>query len=79
MNNPKDLKLPSYENASFESSFWPYRPNVDPAFILRYLKEELVQPAVGAYLTYQAKVANLQADAARAQADFHQAIAKLHG
>ena len=79
MSNPNDLKLPTFESASFESSYWPYRPNVDPAFILRYLKEELVQPAVGAYLTYQAKVANLQAEAARAQADFQQTLAKLHG
>ena len=79
MNNPKDLKLPSYESASFESSYWPYRPNVDPAFILRYLGEEFVQPAVGAYLAYMAKVANLQAEAAKAQADFYQTLAKSQG
>jgi hypothetical protein len=79
MNNPKDLKLPQFETASFASSYWPYRPNVDPAFILRYFKEDLVQPAVGAYLNYMAKVANLEADAAKAQADFHQTLAKLHG
>jgi len=79
MNNPKELKLPSLESASFASSYWPYPPNVDPAFILRYLREDLVQPAVGAYLTYMAKKASLEADAARAQAEYHQALAKLHG
>ena len=79
MNNPKDLKLPSFENASFVSSFWPYPPNVDPAFILRYLKDDLVQPAVGAYLNYMAKVATFEADSARARAEFHQTLAKLHG
>ncbi len=79
MTNPNDLKLPAFESASFVSSNWPYRPNVDPAFILRYFREDLIQPAVGAYLNYTARVANLEADAARAQADFHQALAKLHG
>jgi hypothetical protein len=79
MNNPKDLKLPAFDSASFASSYWPYRPNVDPAFILRYLAEDQVQPAVGAYLNYMAKVANLEADAAKAQADFYQALAKLQG
>lgn len=79
MNNPKDLKLPSFETASFASSYWPYRPIVDPAFILRYFSEDLVQPAVGTYLNYTAKVANLEAEAAKAQAEFYQALAKLHG
>jgi hypothetical protein len=79
MNNPKDLKLPQFETANFASSYYHYRPNVDPAFILRYLGEDRIQPAVNAYLNYMVKVANLEADGARAQADFYQAIAKLNG
>ncbi len=79
MNNPKDLKLPQVEAGSFVSVDWPYPPNVDPAFILRYFKDDLIQPAVGAYLTYSARVANLQADAAKARAEFHTNLAKIHG
>lgn len=78
MNNPKDFKLPRAES-SFEISDWPYPPNVDPAFILRYLKDDLIQPVIGAYLTYMAKVANLQADVAKARAEFHTSLAKMHG
>jgi hypothetical protein len=79
MSNPQEFKLPHAENASFAISSWPYPPNVDPAFILRYFKDELINPAVGSYLTYMARVSNLEAEAARARADFHQALAKLHG
>jgi hypothetical protein len=79
MNNPKDLKLPPIESANFASSYYHYRPIVDPAFILRYLGDNALQPAVNAYLNYMVKVANLEADAARAQADFYQALAKLQG
>jgi hypothetical protein len=78
MNNPQDLKLPRVES-SFETFDWPYPPNVDPAFILRYFKDDLINPAVGAYLTYMARVAGLQADAAKARADFHTSLAKMHG
>jgi hypothetical protein len=79
MKNPQDFKLPPQEAASFASINWPYPPNADPAFILRYFKDDLINPAVGAYLNYMAKAASLEVEAAKARADFHQALAKLHG
>ena len=79
MNNPKDFKLPSPENASFANSPFFYHPNVDPAFILRYIGDDRIQPVIGSYLNYMAKVARLEADSAVARADFFQGLAKLHG
>lgn len=79
MNNPKDFKLPSFEAASFESSYWHWPPNADPAFVLRYFRDDLIQPAISEYLRYSAKLSSLQADAAKAKADFHAALVKMQG
>ena len=79
MHNPEQFNLPQAEADSFASLYHIYRPNVDPAVILRYLPEDIVTQIAAQYEEYNATVAELGAKALQSQAQFHKQVAQIIG
>ncbi len=77
-----EMKLPALEQEAFVLDpnlerilRWQWR--VDPPWILRYLKEEIVREIYGAMLHGRAELAKLEVQAKQAEAKMYEEIARI--
>jgi hypothetical protein len=78
MPNTPEMRLPRLAEDAFAVTARGLIPiNADPAFILRFLPDEIVVQVAVAYARYQAKVDQLSAQALQQQAEFHNQIAGI--